>query len=240
MKKAFVAILSLAALVSCSQDSVVKTSDSTAISFDNMFVENKTRAAADPSTTTANIDEFAVWGFRDTAGELVFSNERVYKNEDGAWTYDHLQYWMEGKDYFFGAVSPVNHKDVDVDTKDMSKDGLGIISFKNEEGDVDLIYAEKVVYASEINPSAPEKVSLQFAHLLSRVKFSFKYNFPNELTTVAVKNIKINNSPAEGSINVTEARANWSWNIPQNGSTLKVAFGDVEGGKEFAELKTYY
>ena len=239
MKKAFVAILSLAALVACSQDSVVKTPESTAISFDNMFVENKTRAAADPSTTTTNIDEFAVWGFRGDAQELVFNNERVYKEGD-AWTYDHLQYWMEGKDYFFGAVSPVNHKDVTVDTQAMSKDGLGTISFTNTDGSVDLIYAEKVVYASEINPSAPEKVKLQFAHLLSRVKFSFKYNFPNELTTVAVKNIKINNSPANGSIDVTEARADWSWNIPQNGATMLVDFGHVENGNEFAAMDTYY
>ena len=239
MKKAFVAILSLAALVACSQDSVVKTSDSTAISFDNMFVENKTRAAADPSTTTDNIKEFAVWGFRNTADELVFNNERVYKN-GAEWTYDHLQYWMEGKDYFFGAVSPVNHENVTVDTQAMSKDGLGTISFTNTDGSVDLIYAEKVVYASEINPSAPEKVKLQFAHLLSRVKFSFKYNFPNELTTVAVKNIKINNSPANGSIDVTEARADWSWNIPQNGETLVVDFGHVENGSEFAAMDTYY
>ncbi len=239
MKKAFVAILSLAALVACSQDTVVKTSDSTAISFDNMFVENKTRAAADPSTTTANIDEFAVWGFRNTADELVFNNERVYKN-GAEWTYDNLQYWMEGKDYFFGAVSPVNHEDVTVDTQTMSKDGLGTISFTNTDGSVDLIYAEKVVYASEINPSAPEKVKLQFAHLLSRVKFSFKYNFPNELTTVAVKNIKINNSPANGSIDVTDARADWSWNLPQNGETLVVDFGHVENGSEFAAMDTYY
>ena len=239
MKKAFVAILSLAALVACSQDSVVKTPESTAISFDNMFVENKTRAAADPSTTTENIDEFAVWGFRGDAQELVFNNERVYKEGD-VWTYDNLQYWMEGKDYFFGAVSPVNHENVTVDTKDMSKDGLGTISFTNTDGSVDLIYAEKVVYASEINPSAPEKVKLQFAHLLSRVKFSFKYNFPNELTTVAVKNIKINNSPANGSIDVTEARADWSWNIPQNGATMLVDFGHVENGNEFAAMDTYY
>lgn len=240
MKKAFVAILSLAALVACSQDSVVKTPESTAISFDNMFVENKTRAAADPSTTTANIEEFAVWGFRGDAQELVFNNERVYKKEDGAWTYDHLQYWMEGKNYFFGAVSPVNHKDVTIDTQAMSKDGLGTISFTNEDGSVDLIYASKVVLAEEINPSAPEKVSLQFAHLLSRVKFSFKYNFPNELTTVAVKNIKINNSPVNGSIDVTVARPDWSWNLPQNGATMIVDFGHVENGNEFAEMDTYY
>ena len=239
MKKAFVAILSLVALVGCSQDSIVETSDSGLINFDNLFVENKTRAA-DPSTTTANINEFAVWGFRGDAQELVFNNERVYKNEDGAWTYDHLQYWMEGKNYYFYAVSPVNHKDVTVNTETMSKDGLGTISFTNEDGSVDLIYASQVVRAEDINPSAPEKVSLQFAHLLSRVKFSFKYNFPNELTTVAVKNIKINNSPAKGSIDVTEARANWSWNIPQSGETMVADFGNANAGAEFAEMNVYY
>ena len=239
MKKAFVAILSLAALVACSQDVTVKRNDSAAIGFDNSFVENKTRAAADPSTTTASLEEFAVWGFRDTANQLVLSNERVYKNGT-EWTYDHLQYWMEGKDYFFGAVSPINPENVKVDTQTMSKDGLGTISFTNTDGSVDLLYAEKTVYASEINPSDPDKVQLQFAHLLSRVKFSFAYNFPNELTTIAVKNIKITNSPAEGSIDVTVDRPYWSWNLPQNGSTLEVAFGDVEGGKEFAELNTYY
>ena len=239
MKKAFVAILSLAALVACSQDVTVKRNDSAAIGFGNSFVENKTRVAADPSTTTNSLEEFAVWGFRDTANQLVLNNERVYKNGT-EWTYDHLQYWMKDKDYFFGAVSPINPEIVKVDTQTMSKDGLGTISFTNTDGSVDLLYAEKTVYASEINPSDPDKVQLQFAHLLSRVKFSFAYNFPNELTTVAVKNIKITNSPAEGSIDVTVDRPNWSWNLPQNGSTLEVAFGDVEGGKEFAELNTYY
>ena len=238
MKKAFVAILSLAALVACSQDVTVKRNDSAAIGFDNSFVENKTRAAADPSTTTNSLEEFSVWGFRDTANQLVLNNERVYKNGT-EWTYDHLQYWMEGKDYFFGAVSPINPEIVKVDTRTMSKDGLGIISFTND-GSVDLLYAEKTVHASEINPSDPDKVELQFAHLLSRVKFSFEYDFTNELTTVAVKNIKINNSPAQGSIDVTVDRPYWSWTLPQTGETVELEFGDVEGGKEFAAENTYY
>ena len=239
MKKAFVAILSLAALVACSQDVTVKRNDSAAIGFDNSFVENKTRAAADPSTTTATLEEFAVWGFRKEPAQLVLNEERVYKQGE-EWTYDHLQYWMEDEDYFFGAVSPIDPEIVKVDTEDMSKDGLGIISFTNTDGSVDLLYAEKTVYASEIKPSDPDKVELQFAHLLSRVKFSFEYDFTNELTTVAVKNIMINNSPAEGSIDVTVDRPYWSWTLPQTGETVKLEFGDVVDGKEFAEENTYY
>ena len=239
MKKAFVAILSLAALVACSQDVTVKRNDSAAIGFGNSFVENKTRVAADPSTTTNSLEEFAVWGFRKEPAQLVLNEERVYKQGE-EWTYDHLQYWMVDEDYFFGAVSPINPEIVKVDTQTMSKDGLGIISFTNTDGSVDLLYAEKTVHASEINPSDPDKVELQFAHLLSRVKFSFAYDFTNELTTVAVKNIMINNSPAKGSIDVTEDRPNWSWTLPQTGETVKLAFGDVEGGVEFAAENTPY
>ena len=175
----------------------------------------------------------------DSENFLVFDNEVVTKTTEG-WSYKNLQYWMKGFDYFFGAVSPVNHKDVTVKTQTMSETGLGTISFKNEKGDVDLLYAFEDVYNGEINVSAPEKVGFQFAHLLSRVKFSFKYNFPNELTTVAVENIKINNSPAEGSIDVTVARAGWTWVIPQNGNNVVLDFGHVEGAKQFAELDTYY
>ena len=244
MKKAFVAILSLAALVACSQDVTVKRNDSAAIGFDNSFVENKTRAAADPSKTTATLEEFAVWGFyNDPDGSenfLVFDNEVVTKTTEG-WSYKNLQYWMKGFDYFFGAVSPVNRDDIiTVDTRTMSEDGLGKISFTNTDGSVDLLYAFEDVYNGEINVSAPEKVRFQFAHLLSRVKFSFKYNFPNELTTVAVENIKINNSPAEGSIDVTKARANWSWDITQNSKNVVLDFGHVNGAEQFAELDTPY
>ena len=239
MKKAFVAILSLAALVACSQDVTLQRNDSAAISFDN-FIEKKTRVATDPSTTTESLSEFSVWGFRGESSALVLQEERVYKSAEG-WVYDNLQYWNEGADYFFAAVSPVKHSQVEVDATGLCKTGLGTITFTNTAaGDVDLIYASKLIDKSNVNASNPEKVKLQFAHLLAKVKFSIAYDFPNALTTVAVKDLKIANSPAVGTIDLTKERANWLWTLPQTGETVTLEFGDIEKGAQFPLVNEYY
>ena len=239
MKKAFVAILSLAALVACSQDVTLQRNDSAAISFDN-FIEKKTRVAADPSTTTESLSEFSVWGFRGESSALVLQEECVYKTAEG-WVYDNLQYWNEGADYFFAAVSPVKHSQVEVDATGLCKTGLGSITFTNTAaGDVDLIYASKLIDKSNVNASNPEKVKLQFAHLLAKVKFSIAYDFPNALTTVAVKDLKIANSPAVGTIDLTKERANWLWTLPQTGETVTLEFGDIEKGAQFPLVNEYY
>ena len=239
MKKAFVAILSLAALVACSQDVTLQRNDSAAISFDN-FIEKKTRVAADPSTTTESLSEFSVWGFRGESSALVLQEERVYKTAEG-WVYDNLQYWNEGADYFFAAVSPVKHSQVEVDATGLCKTGLGTITFTNTAaGDVDLIYASKLIDKSNVDASNPEKVKLQFAHLLAKVKFSIAYDFPNALTTVAVKDLKIANSPAVGTIDLTKERANWLWTLPQTGETVTLEFGDIEKGAQFPLVNEYY
>ena len=239
MKKAFVAILSLAALVACSQDVTLQRNDSAAISFDN-FIEKKTRVATDPSTTTESLSEFSVWGFRGESSALVLQEERVYKTDEG-WVYDNLQYWNEGADYFFAAVSPVKHSQVEVDATGLCKTGLGTITFTNTAaGDVDLIYASKLIDKSDVDASNPEKVKLQFAHLLAKVKFSIAYDFPNALTTVAVKDLKIANSPAVGTIDLTNERANWLWTLPQTGETVTLEFGDIEKGAQFPLVNEYY
>ena len=239
MKKAFVAILSLAALVACSQDTVVKTSDHAAISFEN-FVENKTRAAVDPSTTTESISEFSVWGFRGDAAALILQEELVYKTPEGVWMYDNLQYWNEGADYFFAAVSPVEDPQVEVDASGLCKTGLGKITFTNTSaGDVDLIYASQLIEKKDVNAADPQPVKLKFAHLLSKVKFSMAYDFPNELTTVAVKDIKLANTPAVGEIDLTKERVSWMW-TPQTGETVTMEFGDIEGGAQFPTVNEYY
>ena len=239
MKKAFVAILSLAALVACSQDVTLQRNDSAAISFDN-FIEKKTRVATDPSTTTESLSEFSVWGFRGESSALVLQEERVYKTAEG-WVYDNLQYWNEGADYFFAAVSPVKHSQVEVDATGLCKTGLGTITFTNTAaGDVDLIYASKLIDKSDVDASNPEKVKLQFAHLLSKVKFSIAYDFPNALTTVAVKDLKIANSPAVGTIDLTKERSSWMWTLPQTGETVTLEFGDIEKGDQFPLVNEYY
>ena len=237
MKKTLVAILSLAAFVACSQDTVVKTTDSAVIGFEN-FVEIKTRVAEDPSTTTGSIQKFSVWGFKDDPQALIFKEELVYRNGDN-WKYENLQYWQKGH-YFFGAISPVADPNVTVDITNLSDKGLGTLSFTNVDGGTDVLYAEMSVNASESFVDDPEKVNLTFAHLLSKIKFSFAHNIPNDLTTIVVKDVKITNSPANGTFDLTADRKDWAWTLSQNGAVQEINFGDVENGAKFAEKNVYY
>ena len=225
MRKTFYGVLALAALVACNKE-VVKTEATSAITFDNSFVEIKTRGAVDPSITTASIDAFDVWGFAGTTDAVVFDAERVTKQEDGTWKYANLQYWVPNKAYYFGAIAPVDNKDIEVDLATAGTDGLGKVKFTNTDGTVDLLYARKsVVTGSDVLYNDPGKVSLQFAHQLSKVKFSFANGLSNENSKIAVKDIKMT-VPAKGT--VTLATGAWEINTTE---TTTLAFGDVNGGE---------
>ena len=244
MKKAFVAILSLAALVGCSRDVIVDTPASAIIQFGDSFVENKTRAEITTSEPSDDVKDFTVWGYRGSNDvenladlQLVFNRQNVYRNfDENTWEYSPLQYWLPGASYFFAAVSPAlrdaegNERTDIIVTENLLKDGLGTIEFTNTDGSVDLLYDQLTVPAANIE----EKVKLQFAHLLAKIKFSFRHTFPNPLTTVGIKNIHYVNSPKTGTIDVTEARTDWAWSIPQNAdNTVSLDFGGVENGANF-------
>ena len=113
MKKAIFAALSLLAFASCTNDSVVNAPAAVAIEFGDSFVEIKTRAAIDPSITTATIDAFDVWGFMNAPTGVVFNGDRVSKGADG-WKYDNLQYWTPNNSYYFAAVAPVDDSNITV------------------------------------------------------------------------------------------------------------------------------
>ena len=209
------------------------------ITFDNSFVEVKTRVE-DPSITTDSIDAFDVWGFIDTASGTVFSQEPVAKTADKKWEYANKQYWLPNHHYYFYAVAPAHalaHPTVEREntaikvTTDMDDKGLGTIEFTNENGTLDLLYAEKVVETMTTND--PGTVQLQFMHLLSKVQFTFKNAFYNDNTTLKVKNLKIVNAPKKGSVTVKgENRTEYTWTIVQGDATT-LDFGNVNGGAAF-------
>ena len=204
------------------------------ITFEDSFVEAKTRAAedSDPSITTGTIDAFDVWGFINQPSGVIFNQERVTKSGN-EWGYTNLQYWMPEKPYYFHAVAPVDDENIVVDTKEMNTDGLGTISFTNDGGTTDLIYASKhVPTGSDVINNAPAPVELKFMHLLSKIKFTFTNGFPKN-TSLKVTDIKITNAPAKGSIAVNTEREKFSWTLVQ-GETTELAFGDVNGGEAFA------
>ena len=235
MKKLFVAVLAIAAAVACNTAEIVDLPQNPQINFANAFVQNATRAdvAADPSTKTADLASFNVWGFMDEAAGQVFVEELVTKSGD-AWGYTNTQYWVKGHTYYFAALA--NYTNAIVDTAGANTYGLGTVAFDNAAaaGAEDLLYAATSVDAQNAIPESP--VALTFSHLLSKVKFTFTNGFANPLATIDVKNVQITNAPAVGTINL--AVENWwdndDWAV--TGSTT-LNFGDVceklaVGGKQ--------
>lgn len=238
MKKYLATALALAGIIACNKVENVGPQPNAAIGFADSFVEIKTRAAADPSITTESIKEFSVWGFMDDTKAAVFNGQTVSKNNDGTWSYENLQYWLPSHTYYFGAIAPVGHQDITVDTSGANQYGLGKVAFTNTDGSVDLIYASKEVTTSDdVINDAPGKVQLQFAHLLSKVKFTFTNGFTTENTTLKVENITMT-APKAGEINL--AQEDWwtnnAWVVTTEGLVLD--FGDVNGGNALAATQT--
>ena len=238
MKKLLLAIVAMFAMIACNNEQAVLTKAPSAITFGDSFIEIKTRATAeDPSITTATIQNFDVWGFIETATGTVFDAERVTRGENG-WSYENTQWWVPSKNYYFHAVSPVEKIDegvIVINTTDMDTYGLGNIAFTNNAGDVDLLYTTKHVETRATEPYYDGKVSLQFMHLLSKIKFTFTNGFTNNNSSLAVKNIKISDAPAKGNIDVNkEYRTDFVWDITQDNSTVALDFGDVNGGQPIA------
>lgn len=228
MKKLLFGVFAVLAMIACNRDEVVDVQQSSFITFGDSFVEVKTRAAADPSTTTASVSAFDVWGFIGQPSGTVFNKERVTKGENG-WSYQNLQYWTPEDKFYFHAVSPVDDSNIVVDTEEMNTEGLGNIAFTNVNGTTDLLYATLPIETGNVFPYYDDKVTLKFMHLLSKIKFTFKNGFTNENTSLVVKNIKIVNAPAKGNIDVNKSRLDFVWNLTQ-GEFTELAFGDVNGG----------
>lgn len=224
MKKLFVAVLAIAGLVACNTEEAVRVQGPAPIAFDGSFVETRANAAVDPSTTTATIEKFNVWGFMDDVTGKVFVEEEVTKN-GGEWSYVNTQYWAPGHKYYFAALS--NYDNAVVNTDGANELGLGNLKFTVTDGSDDLLYsAVGPIDAPAATATTAEKVKFSFNHMLSKVKFSFTNGFTNELATIDVKNIKMV-VPATADIDVNVADW-WTENNWKNyDGTATVAFGDA-------------
>ena len=233
MKKLIVSLLAVAGLAACATDDVVRELDNrTAIAFDT-FVENATRAD-NVSTTTGNITEFSVWAYMNAEDGIVFNDELVSRSGD-AWTYTNLQYWLAGNNYSFAAFAG-DRDFVEGLPKGlaMGEEGLGTITFTNENGTNDILYAQNYVDNAAAD-QAP--VSFQFDHLLSKVRFTFANGFANDNNKIVVKNIKMTSAEvAQLNLNtnsfvpVDDAKYVWENHV----GTKTLEFGHMAAGEKVA------
>ena len=221
MKKVIFALAAVVALAACSNDEIIVADKGDAIGFDT-FVENSTRAVADPSLTTETMKTagFGVYGFVTNAVDgsdvtaPLFTNEHIYW--DGTWTYGTKQYWIDGATYDFAAIAPYGEYTVTA----AATTGV-TLSFTND-GVTDLLYAQN-------NAAEHDTVGFTFKHLLSKVKFTFTNGYDATNTVISVKNIVINDAYSVGAAELghdgTAVTAAWT---PSSANLdLDLAFGNA-------------
>ena len=222
MKKLTTLLLALAA-VACSSDITVEAPKGAAIEFENIFVENATRAVA---LTKENIQDFGVYGFVESSGKQgqIFNNTRVYRSGE-QFCYDIPQYWIGGAQYYFTAIAPYQDAKWSYSATSAAE---GTIEFNNlaAAASQDLIFAyikpEKTPDTIESKPAA---VSFNFHHILSRVKFSFKNGFASTANiTLKVTDVKISDAHARGTLDLSNGVLATSWNAL---GSMQADFGDT-------------
>lgn len=211
MKKSFLMLgVAAMALASCTNEEVLNVADSRAISFDNAFVNNSTRAAINSASDLTGFYVFA--GFDENTSN-VYSNTYVEKQGDGKWKPEYEAYWQNGKTYTFDAYA-ANAK---IDNAAIGEDGTLTFSNVTISGDNDILVAEELV--EEVSVASVGAVPLTFSHTLSQVKFTFKTAIENvNFTITGVSFNKVVNTGSYAKGLWTAASANQSY-----------SFGDISG-----------
>ena len=225
MKKLFVAVLAIAAAVACNTAEIVDVPNGAPIQFDNAFVQNATRVGFNNQNP---LEAFDVWAYIENKGGIVLVDEDVTKG-NGQWGYANLQYWAPCQDYYFTALAPMNSANWDYNQ------AADVVTFTNVDGTEDLLYAYKMVNTDGLElGGSMEAVKLDFAHLLSKVNFTFTNGFATDNVSVAIKGVTMT-AVKNAEVKIVEGTATWSNNVAAD---LTLAFGDVANLASAASAKS--
>ena len=242
MKKFFLSVLCVAAVVSCAKD-VVITADKEAITFENAFVDNATKAAYDGSYDNSNFSKFQVYATitgtgTDEGTANIFNGEPVVKGtslgQGENWSYAtaHTQYWIPGNNYHFRAIADGNVTDVtEVVT---NANGMATaINLLDASAQKDILTAEHfVTNYTKPQSGTPAAVAFTFAHVLSKAKFTVKNTVETDNGySYKVTDVALNNLAKNGVYTITDG-ATGTWAAAATPATYNLSFGDVtEVGK---------
>ena len=223
MKKLFVIVLAAIGMVSCmNTDEVIEVNNDNAIAFADAFIENSVRA----EITTADLDQFNVWGWmqEDAVTATVFEAVNV-TNSGAGWTYSPAQYWVPGFTYTFQALSS-NLAEADRNwTATAANGAVSVVKFTNENGTEDLIYATATVDAPALGQT--KTVALKFDHQLAKIGFAITtgQEFTTAGVTLNVYDIEMV-VPASATIRYSDDVPTWA--LGNGTTTLEFGAGDVE------------
>ena len=223
MKKVLISLFAVAAMVSCANDELVELNQE-AISFENAFVENNTRATDDFTILKTNLGSFSVWGTtkgnEDGAAIVpIFTEELVSSTDSGnTWTYGITQYWIAGNAYEFVALKNYDATTVNVENGLPTK----FTYTYNDAAPKDVVAAK--ASATGLATGNPA-VSFTFDHLLAKAFFTLENTITTNTTgnvyTYEITDVKVvTPTTANGAFNGT----NWVWE--DHDANTAVAFGN--------------
>lgn len=196
MKKTFIAILAVAVLAACNKAEVVDVNPGEAIAFGDAFVDNSTRAAADPSYTANDIESFKVYGTVNggQGAVVIYPGTIITKGEAAygvAWTCPVQQYWVPGAAYKFVGIVDGDKENV---TKTTLVGGMPTAISYTADGVTDLL-CQTIEKTANTDGTANGLVSFDYTHLLAKAKFTVT-NASTEATNYLhkVRDIKISNA----------------------------------------------
>lgn len=180
--------------------------------------------------TTGDIEDngFGVYAFvnkgvEGSAESLIYetllgnntSAERVYKDDEGEWTYSEKKFWVANRIYHFYGVYPYNTQYTI--TEDISNNPTGIsYTFTTPDtADEDFVAACTTIDSSQDTPS---RVDMDFKHMLSNVSFKVHYDiFGNQGDKFTLNEFTISNIKKVGTLQFAyNMDGSWSVNPLQN------------------------
>lgn len=210
MKKIFTIALAVAALAACNKSEVIEVPQGAAISFDNVFVDNATKAT---DLNAGNLTDFGVFGSVEVGEQngMIFNNERVYDNGT-EYVYNNTQYWIPSAQYYFTAIAPYQTGEGAAWTYTTANAHTGTIKYDAAK-DLDLLFAYvKPAATAATIKSQPDAVAFTFNHMLSRVRFTF-VNTIAEISKITMKitDVQITDAYQNGTLAIANGVAgNWS------------------------------
>ena len=222
MKKILFAAVAVMAMAACSNEDVISRPQSAAITFDNAFVENSTRAA---DINASNLANFGVYGSVVNSSNqqgMIFANQEVTGSKDNGYSYTPAQYWIAGAKYDFVAFAPYQTGANATWTYAPAVGTAaqnGTITFDNAKAGAnqDFLFAATSCNTPNSFTTAPAAVGFTFNHMLSRVKFEFTNGFAaaNNIT-FRVREATITNLHKSGTLKVTNGVVAEAWSVADN------------------------
>lgn len=225
MKRTILATLIIATLVSCSDEETL-SSHHEAITFDNAFVDNATRAIDGSYNNTANpLKAFQVYGTitndKNKGTANIFDGDIVSASGTG-WTYDEPQYWIPGNTYTFCAVADGNIEgatSLTIGDYDMPT-AINLLDASQQK---DILYAKGETVSYQ-NGDGAKTVSFIFSHLLAKAKFTVKNTISTDNGySYQVSGLKIKDVQKNGVYDI----ASGQWKVAATPETYDLSFGNA-------------